>query len=126
MKATFLSPSFDEALVYASGLHREQSRKGTSVPYVAHLLSVCSLVLVNGGNEVQAIAALLHDAPEDQGGEATLDEIRRRFGSDVAAIVADCTDAWAAPDGSKPPWRARKQSYVAALPHKPAASLLVS
>jgi (p)ppGpp synthase/HD superfamily hydrolase len=118
-----LSSKFDDALVYAADLHRQQVRKGTNVPYVAHLLSVCSLVLTNGGGEVQAIAALLHDAAEDQGGQATLEEIRRRFGAEVAGIVADCTDAWGEP---KPPWRARKQAYLEALPHKPSSSLLVS
>jgi (p)ppGpp synthase/HD superfamily hydrolase len=72
---------------------------------------------------LQAIAALLHDAAEDQGGQATLDEIRQRFGSRVAAIVADCTDSWVEP---KPAWRPRKEAYLAALPHKPSSSLLVS
>jgi (p)ppGpp synthase/HD superfamily hydrolase len=118
-----LSNLFDEALTYAAGLHRNQVRKGAGVPYVAHLLSVCSIVLTHGGNEIQAIAALLHDAAEDQGGEPTLRDIRRRFGSEVAAIVEDCTDAWEDP---KPDWRPRKEAYLAALPHKPSASLLVS
>ncbi len=118
-----VSPAFDEALVYASQLHRDQVRKGTDIPYIAHLLSVCSRVLSHGGSEVQAIAALLHDAAEDQGGAATLDEIRRRFGDGVAQIVADCTDSWVEP---KPDWRPRKEAYLTALPSKPAASLLVS
>jgi (p)ppGpp synthase/HD superfamily hydrolase len=118
-----LSEPFDKALIYASEIHRLQRRKGTSIPYVAHLLSVCGRVLSNGGDEAQAIAALLHDAAEDQGGEARLDDIRRRFGDAVASIVADCTDAWVEP---KPEWRRRKQAYLDALPHKPAASLLVS
>ncbi|MDU2923183.1 MAG: HD domain-containing protein, partial [Bradyrhizobium sp.] len=89
-----LSSLYDEALVYAADLHRSQVRKGSRVPYIAHLLSVSSRVLTAGGNEVQAIAGLLHDAAEDQGGQATLDEIRRRFGDGVAEIVADCTDSW--------------------------------
>jgi (p)ppGpp synthase/HD superfamily hydrolase len=72
---------------------------------------------------IKAIAGLLHDAAEDPGGEATLAEIRHRFGDAVADIVADCTDAWTEP---KPPWRARKEAYLAALPKKPPASLLVS
>src|ERR1043166_4437456 len=108
-----LSPLFSEALVCAAMLHRDQIRKGSGIPYVAHLLSVCSRVLTNGGSEAQAIAALLHDAAEDQGGEPRLDEIRRFFGEAVAAIVADCTDAWVEP---KPEWRARKEAYLAALP----------
>ncbi|ABQ36128.1 HD domain-containing protein [Bradyrhizobium sp. BTAi1] len=118
-----LSSLYDEALVYAADLHRSQVRKGSRVPYIAHLLSVSSRVLTAGGNEVQAIAGLLHDAAEDQGGQATLDEIRRRFGDGVAEIVADCTDSWVEP---KPAWRARKDAYLAKLPHKPVTSLLVS
>jgi len=118
-----LTDRFDDALVYASRLHREQTRKGSDIPYVAHLLAVCSLVIEHGGSEDQAIAALLHDAAEDQGGEPRLNEIRARYGAAVADIVADCTDAWTEP---KPPWRPRKEAYLAALPSKPAASLLVS
>ena len=86
-------------------------------------MSVAALVLEHGGNEDQAIAALLHDAPEDQGGKQTLTEVQRMFGDDVASIVSDCTDAWPEP---KPAWRPRKQAYLAMLPSKPAASLLVS
>src|SRR6185436_20632603 len=92
-----LSESFDNALVYASRLHRGQLRKGSGVPYVAHLLSVSSRVIVAGGSEVQAIAGLLHDAAEDQGGQATLDDIQKRFGHPVAQIVSDCTDSWVEP-----------------------------
>jgi (p)ppGpp synthase/HD superfamily hydrolase len=117
------SDRFDDALRYASHLHRDQRRKGSGIPYVAHLLAVCSLVLEHGGNEDQAIAALLHDAAEDQGGEPRLNEIRARYGAAVADIVADCTDAWTEP---KPPWRPRKEAYLAALPSKPVTSLLVS
>jgi (p)ppGpp synthase/HD superfamily hydrolase len=121
--AVELTDRFDAALAYASRLHREQRRKGTEIPYVAHLLSVSALVLEHGGDEDQAIAGLLHDAAEDQGGEQTLAEIRARFGDGVAKIVADCTDSWVEP---KPPWRARKEAYVAALPQKDKRSLLVS
>jgi (p)ppGpp synthase/HD superfamily hydrolase len=84
---------------------------------------VSALVVEHGGNEDQAIAALLHDAAEDQGGTETLAKIRATFGEAVAAIVADCTDAWTEP---KPPWQARKEAYLAVLPIKPQASLLVS
>ncbi|GLH75556.1 hypothetical protein SSBR45G_04640 [Bradyrhizobium sp. SSBR45G] len=118
-----LSQLYDDALVYAAQLHRDQLRKGSAIPYIAHLLSVSSRVLTAGGTEVQAIAGLLHDAAEDQGGQPTLDEIRRRFGDQVAEIVADCTDAW---DDPKPAWRPRKEAYLAKLPDKPASSLLVS
>ena len=118
-----LTNRFDDAFQYAHELHRDQRRKGTSVPYISHLMAVAGLVLEHGGNEDQAIAGLLHDAPEDQGGEATLTEIRKRFGATVARIVADCTDSWTDP---KPEWRPRKEAHLAKLPHKPADSLLVS
>lgn len=118
-----LSKIFDDALVYAANLHRDQIRKGSGIPYIAHLMSVSSRVLSAGGSEVQAIGGLLHDAAEDQGGEATLEVIRKRFGPDVAQIVADCTDSWTEP---KPEWRTRKEAYLLKLPTKPATSLLVS
>jgi (p)ppGpp synthase/HD superfamily hydrolase len=118
-----LSKLYDEALVYASELHRDQVRKGSGIPYIAHLLSVSSRVLSAGGTEVEAIGGLLHDAAEDQGGYDTLNDIRRKFGADVAQIVADCTDSWVEP---KPPWRPRKEAYLSILPKKPPASLLVS
>src|SRR5258707_3397 len=110
-----LSKVFDRALVYAAELHREQIRKGSGIPYIAHLLSVSSRVLVAGGTENQAIAALLHDAAEDQGGKARLMDIQERFGTPVAQIVADCTDSWVEP---KPPWRPRKEAYLTLLPSK--------
>jgi len=100
-----LTNRFDEAFRYAHGLHQAQKRKGTSIPYISHLMSVAALVIEHRGNEDQAIAALLHDAAEDQGGAKTLAEIRKRFGEPVAAIVSDCTDAWTEP---KPEWRPRK------------------
>lgn len=118
-----LSHSYDVALQYASGLHRRQWRKGTKIPYLSHLLAVSSLVLEHGGTEQEAIAALLHDAAEDQGGRERLEEIRAHFGEGVASIVSDCTDAWTEP---KPAWRARKEAYIAGLAHKPSASLRVS
>ncbi|MBC7929191.1 MAG: HD domain-containing protein [Rubrivivax sp.] len=105
-----LTARFEEALVYAARLHAGQLRKGTAIPYVSHLLAVAGLVLENGGAEDEAIAALLHDAVEDQGGAATREEIRLRFGEQVAAIVDGCTDAETVP---KPPWRERKERYVA-------------
>ena len=107
-----LSPCFDDALVFASRLHAGQLRKGTPVPYVAHLLAVTATVLEHGGDEDEAIAALLHDAVEDQGGAATRAKIRRRFGENVAAIVDGCTDADTIP---KPPWQQRKEAYLAHL-----------
>jgi (p)ppGpp synthase/HD superfamily hydrolase len=119
----FLTGRFDDALAYASHIHRAQRRKGSEIPYVSHLLAVAAIALENGADEDQAIAALLHDAVEDQGGLAQLDTIRVRFGQAVAAIVADCTDAHEEP---KPGWRPRKKAYIASLAHKPARSLAVS
>lgn len=118
-----LTTRYDEAFQYAHDLHRTQTRKGTKIPYISHLLTVSALVVEHGGTEDQAIGALLHDAAEDQGGAKTLDEIRRRFGDAVAQIVYDCTDAWIEP---KPDWRPRKEAYLATLPGKPTQSLLVS
>ena len=88
-----LTERYDEALGYAHRLRRGQTRKGTAIPYISHLLTVSALVIEHGGNENQAIAGLLHDAAEDQGGERVLEDIRVSFGDEVAGIVADCTDA---------------------------------
>lgn len=118
-----LSERFREALVFAMELHATQIRKGSGVPYAAHLLGVASIALEYGANEDEAIAALLHDAIEDQGGAATREEIRRRFGETVTAIVDGCTDADTIP---KPPWRSRKEAYIAKIPHAPASVRLVS
>jgi (p)ppGpp synthase/HD superfamily hydrolase len=87
-----LTDRFTDALVYATTLHATQVRKGSGVPYVAHLLGVASLVLEYGGDEDEAIAALLHDAIEDCGGAVIRDEIRRQFGDRVTEIVEGCTD----------------------------------
>ena len=105
-----LSDRFDEALVFAARLHAAQKRKGTQIPYVAHLLSVAAIVLEDGGSEDEAIAALLHDAVEDQGGRATRNLIRENFGERVAEIVDGFTDAEGFP---KPSWQKRKERYVA-------------
>lgn len=104
-----LSDRFTEALVYATQLHSNQVRKGSGVPYISHLLSVASLVIEDGGNEDEAIAALLHDAIEDQGGDITRQEIKQKFGERVVEIVNGCTDAEVIP---KPPWQERKQNYI--------------
>jgi len=111
-QSRILSPRFEGALVYAAQLHADQVRKGTKVPYIAHLLGVASIVLEHGGNEDEAIAALLHDAVEDQGGDATRQQIRRRFGDEVTKIVDGCTDSDVLP---KPPWKSRKQAHIAHL-----------
>jgi (p)ppGpp synthase/HD superfamily hydrolase len=110
-----LGKRFDDALAYASELHRADVRKETTIPYVAHLLGVCSLVLEHGGNEDEAIAALLHDAAEDHGGERQLAEIERIFGPKVAQIVRDCSDVLVEEGQSKGQWLPRKQQYVAHL-----------
>jgi (p)ppGpp synthase/HD superfamily hydrolase len=107
-----VSSRFSEALSYVAALHADQRRKVSGEPYLAHLLAVAAIVMEHGGNEDEAIAALLHDAVEDQGGIATLDEIRRRFGPAVAEIVEGCTDAIGSP---KPPWRQRKEAHIARL-----------
>ncbi|HXE89658.1 MAG TPA: HD domain-containing protein [Terriglobales bacterium] len=122
-KVTPLSPRFVRAFRLAARLHAGQGRKGTEVPYLAHLMGVASLVLEAGGDEDLAIAALLHDAVEDCGGQPTLRLIRRQFGSRVARVVEECTDADTLP---KPPWRERKQRYLAHLPQASADGRLVS
>ena len=114
---------FEAALVYAARLHRDQTRKGSGTPYVNHLLAVAAIVGENGGSEDEVVAALLHDAPEDHGGRARLEEIRERFGDEVAEIVAGCTDTYEDP---KPAWRPRKEAYVAHVRTAPASVRLVS
>lgn len=118
-----LGDRFERALVYAARLHASQVQKGSSRPYVGHLLGVASLVIRYGGDEDQAIAALLHDAVEDQGGMPTLLAIRRKFGPRVAGIVEGCSDSFTTP---KPPWRKRKKQYIAHVRHAPAEVRLVS
>jgi (p)ppGpp synthase/HD superfamily hydrolase len=118
-----LTQRLDEAFRYARTLHETQTRKGTSIPYISHLMIVSALIIENGGSEDQAIGGLLHDAAEDQGGARTLQEIRAQFGDVVAEIVSDCTDAWEEP---KPDWQSRKEAYLNKLPGKPKRSLLVS
>jgi len=118
-----LGERFRAALAFASAAHEGQRRKGTDIPYVAHLLAVTAIVLEHGGDEDQAIAALLHDAIEDQGGDDMRREIRRAFGARVTRMVDDCTDADVQP---KPPWKQRKLAYLAHIPAAHPDSLLVS
>lgn len=118
-----LGTRFGDALLYALHLHAEQKRKGTNIPYISHLLAVTALVLEDGGDEDEAIAALLHDAIEDAGGEETRQEIRRRFGDKVVEIVNGCTDTDETP---KPPWLDRKKRYLEHLSSASAEMLRVS
>lgn len=121
-----LTDRFDRGVLYAIELHRSQVRKGTSIPYVTHLFAVCSLVLEDDGTEDEAIAALLHDGPEDQGGAAVLQEIGRLFGDEVAAIVEGLSDAMPAPGEEKAPWRNRKEAYLEHLRGAPESVVRVS
>jgi (p)ppGpp synthase/HD superfamily hydrolase len=116
-KATVLTDRFDRALLYAIHVHGGQVRKGTSTPYVAHLLAVAATVLEYGGDEDLAIAALLHDSVEDQGGKARLDDVRNRFGEGVARIVEACSDSLAdtGKGERKAHWQERKEAYLAHL-----------
>ena len=118
-----LGPRFAGALSYAATLHATQLRKGTKTPYISHLLAVAALAIEYGANEDEAIAALLHDSIEDQGGA----EIRRRitalFGQAVADIVEGCTDTDEMP---KPPWRERKERYIAHVAQTSPSVRLVS
>jgi len=105
-----LGPRFTSALGYAATLHATQLRKGTQTPYISHLLAVAAIAIEYGADEDEAIAALLHDAIEDQGGAETRRRIAALFGEHVAAIVDGCSDTDVMP---KPPWRERKERYIA-------------
>lgn len=123
-----ITARFEKALAFAVQLHRHQFRKGGELPYIGHLLGVCAIALENGADEDEAIAALLHDSIEDQaegfgGADKLREHIRAEFGEKVLAIVEGCTDAETIP---KPPWRERKERYVAHLAGASASVLLVS
>lgn len=122
-KSIPLGPRFLRAFLFAAEKHKGQPRKASTVPYIAHLIGVASLVLEARGDEDLAIAALLHDVVEDCGGAPMLKEVRRRFGARVARIVDGCTDAYVYP---KPPWRERKESYIARLRGEDSDTRLVS
>ena len=118
-----LSPQFEKALIYATRIQGGKLRKKTRIPYIGHLLGVTAIALEYGANETEAIAALLHDAVEDCGGAKRLRDIERKFGKKVAGIVEGCTDTLQTP---KPPWRERKESYIAHLKRASASTRLVS
>ena len=121
-----LSEAYQKAFNYAFTLHRSQKRKGSGIPYLTHLISVSSLVMENGGGETEAIAALLHDAAEDQGGEKTLQEIENLFGKKVASIVKECSDSLSSSPDEREEWKARKDKYLASLTHKSPEAILVT
>jgi len=118
-----LSPRFQQALDYACIVHAGHVRKQTAIPYLSHLLAVTAIALEHGADEDEAIAALLHDAVEDAGGEPRRQDIALRFGERVAAVVAGCSDTDETP---KPPWRERKDAYLAHLAEADRSVLLVS
>lgn len=122
-RKTKLGPRFLRAFLFAAEKHAAQTRKASTIPYIAHLMGVASLVLEAGGDEDLAIAALLHDVVEDCGGAPMLKEVRRRFGKRVAKVVDGCTDADTYP---KPPWRERKEKYIRHLKAADADTRLVS
>ena len=128
-----LGTKFDEALQLANELHRQQTRKETPVPYMAHLMAVAGIVLeANAYHQFDniedvAIGALLHDAIEDQGHKIKLEEIRERFGDKVCEIVHDCSDAIIEEEHQrKAPWRERKEAFIGKIRDKCHESLLVS
>lgn len=118
-----LGPRFLRAFQFAAEKHAGQTRKASTIPYIAHLIGVASLVLEAGGDEDLAVAALLHDVVEDCGGAPMLKEVQRRFGKRVAHIVDGCTDADTDP---KPPWLERKENYLQHLKTADAGTRLVS
>ena len=123
LRARRLGQRFQKALLFAAQKHAGQARKASTIPYVAHLMGVASLVLEAGGDEDLAIAGLLHDVVEDCGGEKMLKEVRHRFGARVARIVDGCTDAYVIP---KPAWRDRKEAYISRLKKEGSDTRLVS
>jgi GTP pyrophosphokinase len=123
LKPIKLGPRFLRAFAFAAKKHSSQARKASTIPYIAHLMGVTSLVLEFGGDEDMAIAALLHDVVEDCGGKPMLKKVRRHFGRRVAKIVAGCTDSYTDP---KPPWRERKETYIQHLKSADAETRLVS
>src|SRR5256714_5576656 len=122
-RALKLGPRFLRAFLFAAEKHAGQARKASTIPYIAHLMGVASLVLEAGGDEDLAIAALLHDVAEDCGGVPMLKEVRRRFGKRMANVVDGCTDAHTYP---KPPWRERKEYYIRHLKAADSDTRLVS
>ena len=116
-------PKFEEALIYATRVHGGQPRKKTRISSIGHLVVVTAIAIVYGSMETEAIGALLHEPVEDCGGPPRQREIEEIFGKDVGEIVAGCTDTDKTP---KPPWRERKEKYIAHLEMASASTRLVS
>jgi (p)ppGpp synthase/HD superfamily hydrolase len=110
--STYLTDGFQKAMAYATELHKDQTRKSTAITYICHPFGVASLVLEAGGDEDQAIAALLHDIPEDCGGEPRLKEISEMFGSRVEKMVRGCSDSLVEDPEEKAPWKERKEVHI--------------
>lgn len=121
-----LTIRYAEAVSYESIAHATQTRKGTDLPYICHLLGVSSLVLEAGGDEELAIAGLLHDVAEDQGGDRRLDDVRKRFGDRVADIVEACSDSLSEDPSKKAPYEERKRHHIEHLRHASDDVLLVT
>jgi (p)ppGpp synthase/HD superfamily hydrolase len=127
----FLTSRFTAAVDYARILHIE-TRKGSGIPYMAHLLGVASLVMGENGHapvpvtEDMAIAAVLHDAVEDHGGEPRLRDIEQNFGANVARMVAGLSDTFVQNADQKPPWEERKSTYIERLKSEPLDTQLIS
>ncbi|MDO4550202.1 MAG: HD domain-containing protein [Planctomycetia bacterium] len=122
-----LTERFHHAVILANKLHQDQSRKlGKEIPYLSHLLRVSGLTLEYGADEDTAIAAILHDAVEDQGGMETADLIRKRFNDRVVGFVLECSDSTSAKNEKKLPWKGRKERYITHLKTATAEAALIS
>ena len=122
----YLTDRFFSAIAYAAEAHKDQVRKSTNIAYISHPIGVASLVLEAGGDEDQAIAALLHDVAEDCGGEPRLADIAQKFGDHVAKIVRGCSDSLAVDEANKTPWRERKEAHIQHLKGADSDTLLVT
>ena len=121
-----ITERFPRAIEYAIAAHLDDVRKGTTIPYLSHLIQVAGLVLEFGGTEEEAIGGLLHDTAEDAGGEATLADIREAFGPDVERMVRENSDSITESKADKAPWRERKENYIDAISHKSESALIIS
>lgn len=122
-----LGSEFTKALTLACRFHEKQARKGTQIPYVAHLLAVASLALEHGATENEAIAAVLHDALEDHPANGETERtIAKELPAEVLAIVKGCSDGETGAERSKANWWERKQRYIAHVSHASRSVRLVS